>query len=175
MDDMDAAGQHARETGHLIRAHGADAGRLTGRMLSAGQLSWLHFDTHAALDIAQAEPPDGHVHTALPDPGHRFTASHEHSGLPQTEMDPGRSPGEDLTGRWPSAALAIARGLIEENGDDPSRVLAQYRAELKHLADAVAARRQAATGFPSPPSRPGTMQPRPADPGQQAPRRARRR
>jgi hypothetical protein len=175
MDDMNAAGQHAREAEHLIRAHGADAGRLTGRLLSPGQLSWLHFDTHAALDIAQAGPPDGHVHAALPDPGYRFTASHEHCGLPQTEMDPGRSPGEDLTGRWPSAALAIARGLIEENGDDPGRVLAQYRAELKHLADAVAASWLAGNGFPAPPSRPGTMPPRIAAPGQQVPRRARRR
>jgi hypothetical protein len=175
MNDLNAAGQQAREATHLIRAHGADADRLAGRMLSAGQLRWLHFDTHAALEIAGTAPPDGHVHAALADPGGRFTASHEHCGLPQTEMDPGRSPGEDLTGRWLSAALAIARGLIEDNGDNPGRVLAQYRAELKHLADAVAARRIAGTGFPASPSGPGTMPAPTADPGPQAPRQARRR
>src|ERR1019366_1905117 len=96
---------------HLVRAHGADARRLEAYALPLAQLRWVHFDTHAALDIAQTRPPDGHAHAALPDPGRpgspdqgyrpfptapgsaggladwrqpRFMAMRRHTGLPQT-------------------------------------------------------------------------------------------
>ena len=57
MNDLNAAEQWGEVVSHLVRAHGAEPGPLTGYALSLGQLRWVHFDTHAALDIAQRLPP----------------------------------------------------------------------------------------------------------------------
>jgi hypothetical protein len=175
---------------HLVRAHGADARRLEAYALPLGQLRWVHFDTHAALDIAQARPPDGHVHPALPDPGRpgspdqgyrpfptapgaaggladwrqpRFMAMRRHTGLPQTEANPGFcwEPDLDLTGRWAAQAisqwstahpLAVStpRLRLEANAD-PAQVLARFRSELRDLAGAVAARWLIRSNFPAAP------------------------
>ena len=68
MNRTDAATLWHDETGHLVRAHGADADRLLALGLNLGKTQWVHFDTHAALDIAQVRPPDGHAHPVLGDP-----------------------------------------------------------------------------------------------------------
>lgn len=183
MNDLNAAGQYDRELTHLVQAHGAEADHLIGYALNLTQLRWAHFDTHAALDIAQVPPPDGHIHPALPDPGGpgqppvsyrpflpsptlarwalplssptRFVAASEYTGLPQTRACPPMNDLADVTGCWPTEAVArtVARGAP---GLDPEQVLAGYRGELKNLADAATARRLARTEFPAAPHRPGT-------------------
>jgi hypothetical protein len=80
MIDLNNNNWRHKEPSHLVQAHeqgdgvaaepfDAHAERLVGYALNLSQLRWVYFDTHAALDIAQARPPDGHVHRALPDPG----------------------------------------------------------------------------------------------------------
>ena len=141
MNDLDAAGLYDRELTHLVQAHGAESDLLIGYALNLTQLRWAHFDTHAALDIAQVRPPDGHVHPALPDPGGpgqplasfrpflpspalagtalplsapcRFLAASWYTGLPQTGATPPANSLEDVTGCWSSAAadLTVSRAL----------------------------------------------------------------
>jgi hypothetical protein len=188
MNDLNAAEQWGDVVSHLVRAHGAESGRLIGYALSLGQLLWVHFDMHAALDIAQRLPPDGHAHSALLDPqpdeqslwiwfltspagrkGHaptwapQFVAMSEYTCLPQTGASPGRE--EDLTGRWPHVALGKLRAQFEARGEpDPDQALAGFRDDLTHRADVVAVRWLA---------RPGIIPVRTARrPGRQVSRRA---
>lgn len=197
MNDLNAAGQRDDVVSHLVRAHGAEPGRLISCTLSPDQLRWVHFDTHAALDIAHRLPPDGHAHPALADPqpdeqslwvwfltspagrkGHapawtpRFVATSEHTGLPQTGTSPACE--EDLTGRWPPVALGKLRAQFETRGEpDPDQALAGFRDDLAHRADAVAARWLANVSFPAGLARPGIMPARTArPPGRQVPHRA---
>lgn len=117
---------------HLVRAHGADPNRLLSLGVPVNQLKWVHFDTHAALEIVGLQPPDGHVHRELPDPnldpqGDRsdprfkpfrsapsgpkaaptstasYYAEYTDTGLPQTGMSPWWE--RDVTGRWASMAV----------------------------------------------------------------------
>jgi len=173
MNDLTAPGQYDQELTHLVRAHGAEADRLIGYALNVTQLRWAHFDTHAALDIAQVRPPDGHIHPALADPGGpgrpsvsyrpflpspalagkalplsapcRFLATREYTGLPQTGATPPANSLEDVTGCWSSAAaeLTVSAAQRQARGEaDPDQALAEYRGQLRILADAVAARWQ---------------------------------
>ena len=197
MNDLNAAEQRSEAVGHLVRAHGAEPGRLIGCALSLGQLRWVHFDTHAALEIAHRLPPDGHAHAALPDPhpdeqslwiwfltapagrkGHtttwapQFVAMSEYTGLPQTGASPGHE--EDLTGRWPRVALGKVRAQFEARGEpDPDQALTWFRDDLAHRADAVAVRWLAGGRFPAALAGPGIIAARTARrSGQQVPRRA---
>jgi hypothetical protein len=136
MSGPNAAEQYNRELAHLVQAHGADSDLLIGYALNLTQLHWAHFDTHAALDIAQVRPPDGHVHPALPDPGGpgqppasyrpflpspalaggalplsaplRFHATADYTGLPQTGATPPASCLQDVTGCWSAEAASLA-------------------------------------------------------------------
>jgi len=197
MNDLNVAEQWGDVVGHLVRAHGAEPSRLIGYALSLGQLRWVHFDTHAALDIARRLPPDGHAHSALLDPqpdeqslwiwfltspagrkGHaptwapQFVAMSEYTGLPQTGASPGRE--EDLTGRWPHVALGKVRAQFEARGEpDPDQALAGLRDDLTNRADAVAVRWLASGRFPAALAKPGIIPARTARrPGRQVPRRA---
>ncbi len=137
MSDLNVASQYDRELTHLVRAHGGEADLLIGYALNLTQLRWAHFDTHAALDVAQVRPPDGHVHPVLPDPvgpGQplvpyrpflpspalarwalplsipcRFVASPEYTGLPQTRATPPANSlaHSDVTGCWASRAAEL--------------------------------------------------------------------
>jgi hypothetical protein len=175
MKDLNAAASYDRELTHLVRAHGAEADLLVGYALNLTQFRWAHFDTHAALDIAQVRPPDGHIHPALPDPGGpgqplasyrpflpspalarwalplsapcRFVADSTYTGLPQTGATPPANDLADVTGCWPAEAIALTMSRARR-GLDPERVLAEYRGELKNLADAAAARWLAGANFP---------------------------
>jgi hypothetical protein len=129
MNDRDQARDWDEAARHLVRAHGADPGRLLSLGLHLNHLNWVHFDTHAALEIAGLQPPLGHVHGELPDPDldapdhsvrplprapsalspaasdyARLFASYEYTGLPQTGLCPRYDAG-DVTGRWASMAV----------------------------------------------------------------------
>jgi hypothetical protein len=69
MNDLNDARQWHEEVRHLVQAHGADPDRLTSFTLTLDQVHFVHFDTHAALDIAELRPPDGHTHPVRLDPG----------------------------------------------------------------------------------------------------------
>lgn len=210
---------------HLVQAHGAEPGLMLPYTYGLGELRWVHFDTHAALEIARSRPPDRHVHAALPDPavepvhirepgaeypraahpdpdtgfpiefyrpfnpspfsggghaptyGPRFQAIRQETTLPQTEMNPDYAGGKDLTGRWADVALTILRDQLQAHGEpDCGLTIAEFRREIKDFADAVAARWLAGTNFPAGPLGPGAAPLRAApQPGQQVPRRSRRR
>ncbi len=141
MNDLEGAKQWDEEVRHLVQAHGAEPSHLIGYALPLGQFRWVHFDTHAALDIAQMRPPDGHTHRVLLDPGRpgdpqssyrpflssatgrkghaptlgaQFHAPSEHTGLPQTEMTPDYvEGGQDVTGRWAGLAIVQMRAHLE--------------------------------------------------------------
>lgn len=127
---------------HLVRAHGADPNCLLSLGVPVNQLRWAHFDTHAALEIAGLQPPDGHVHRELPDPdldpqGDRsdprfkpfrsapsspgaaptptasYYAQYADTGLPQTGMAPWRGAG-DVTGRWALMAVDELGGYFSD-------------------------------------------------------------
>ena len=171
MNDLNAAELYDRELTHLVRAHRAEPGRLTAAPLTLGQFRWVHFDTHAALDMAQMRPPDGHVHPELVDPGRpgepvldwrpfepspsgaldlpttklpRFVAMTVSTGLPQTGMCADQDAG-DLTGRWPSVVLAELRAHFQ-SGPEPDRALAGFLDDLRHFRDPAAAGRAENTG-----------------------------
>jgi hypothetical protein len=156
MNGQDDAGQWDAEVRHLVQAHGAEPGRLIGYALPVNQLQWVHFDTHAALDIAQMRPPDGHIHRALLDPGRpdhpqssyrpflaspagrkghaatlaaRFHAPGVHTGLPQTEMSPDVVEGgqEDVTGRWAELVIVQMRAHLQGLADGDT-----YSARIVH-------------------------------------------
>lgn len=220
MNDLDDARQWDEVARHLVRAHGARPRQLIAYALPLSQFRWVHFDTHAALEIAQVRPPDGHVHPALPDPGRpgqpysayrpfpssptgrkyrapvlgaKFTVTSECTGLPQTGIYCG--PDADLTGRWSSLAVARLRAHIETRAEhgppppwkwesferfgelldmNPQQAPARFRDDLRHVADAAAARWLARVSFPAPPARSAITPARAArQPGRQVSRRAR--
>lgn len=100
---------------HLVHAHGADAARMIGYAPTLEQVTFAHFDTHVALEIAGLRPPDGHAHPEPLAPGWSearpesyrpfpssptaqedtfFTSPHtfplpSHTGLPHTGEHPG--------------------------------------------------------------------------------------
>jgi hypothetical protein len=132
MNDRNQAKEWDEAAHHLVRAHGADPDRLLSLALPLNQLKWVHFDTHAALEIAGLQPPAGHAHRELPDPGlderpdeavrfrpfrsapsgpglaatygAHFYADYRYTGLPQTGMVPPEDA-RDVAGRWASMAV----------------------------------------------------------------------
>jgi hypothetical protein len=125
-----------QEASHLVRAHGAHPNRLISLGLPLNQLLWVHFDTHAALQVAGLQPPVSHVHRELLDPDRgagqpnsrfepfrsapsgvtpaptykaHFRADSSYTGLPQTGMCPPWDAG-DVTGRWASMAVEALGG-----------------------------------------------------------------
>jgi hypothetical protein len=48
--------------GHLVQAHGGEPNGLIGNGLTLNQVRFAHADTHLALDLIGAGPPDGHAH-----------------------------------------------------------------------------------------------------------------
>jgi hypothetical protein len=54
---------------HLVQAHGADPDALTGYTPTLEQLRFAHADTHLALAMINAGPPDGHTHPLPMDAG----------------------------------------------------------------------------------------------------------
>lgn len=166
MNEQDDARLWHQEVSHLVQAHGASPGRLSGLAHTLGQYRWVHFDTHAALDIAQMRPPDGHVHAELPDPGRpgqspscyrpfgsspagalslpstelpRFVAMTRHTGLPQTGMLASADL-EDVTACWPSVALGQLRAHFDAE-PDPEQALAGFLDDLRQFSDPHAAQR----------------------------------
>jgi hypothetical protein len=129
MNARNLAGEWDEAARHLVRAHGADADRLLSLGPTLSQLNWVHFDTHAALEIAGWQPPARHVHRDLPDPSDpsdgpdRFKPfrsapssltlppttwadsciDYHHTGLPQTGMFPWNGS-YVITGDWASMA-----------------------------------------------------------------------
>lgn len=101
---------------HLVQAHGADPAALIGYTPTLEQVTFAHFDTHVALEIADMRPPDGHAHPEPLPPGWSearpesyrpfppspaagedpfFTSPHtfptpRHTGLPHTGEHPGK-------------------------------------------------------------------------------------
>jgi hypothetical protein len=69
MNDVGEARQWDEVVRHLIQAHGAEPGRLTGFVFTLGEVRFAHLDTHAALAIISQRPPDGHTHPAPENPG----------------------------------------------------------------------------------------------------------
>ena len=166
MSDSDDARQWHELPSHLVRAHGAEPGRLPAVPFTLGQFLWLHFDTHAALEIARMRPHDGHVHRELRDPGRpgepprdwrpfepsasgaqhlpstnlpRFVAMTTSTGLPQTGMYADQDAA-DLTCCWPSVALAQLRAHLAGR-PDPDRAVAGFLDDLRHCSDPAAALR----------------------------------
>jgi hypothetical protein len=132
MNDSNQVREWDEAARHLVRAHGADPDRLLSLGLPLNQLKWVHFDTHAALEIAGSQPPVRHVHPELLDPDldarpdeadrfkpfrsapssptpaatywAHFYADYSYTWLPQTGMCPHWDAG-DVTGRWASMAV----------------------------------------------------------------------
>lgn len=137
MNDKNQAREWDEAARHLVRAHGAEPDRLLSLGLPLNQLFWVHFDTHTALEVAGLQPPVGHLHPELLDPGldarpdeadrfkplrsapsgptpaaaygPHFYADHNYTGLPQAGMCPPWDA-EDVTGRW---ALMVVEALGE--------------------------------------------------------------
>ena len=134
MNDRNQAREWDEAARHLVRAHGADPDRLLSLGLHLNHLKWVHFDTHAALEIAGLQPPGGHVHREFPDPNldapaesfdpfrrapsaispaanydARLYADYSYTGLPQTGLCPPHDAG-DVTGRWASMAVKALGG-----------------------------------------------------------------
>ena len=54
---------------HLVQAHGGNPGSLISNRITLDQLRFAHADTHLALALISARPPDGHAHSGRLDPG----------------------------------------------------------------------------------------------------------
>jgi hypothetical protein len=126
---------------HLIQAHGGDADALVGYTPTLEQLRFVHTDTHAALTIIGARPPDRHTHQAPTDSGwyearpssyrpfppspsasddlfftlKRHYPNPSYTGLPHTGSWP--SDTSDLAD-WAALAGAAATGELRSERDD---------------------------------------------------------
>ncbi len=173
MNDLNNARHWHGEVSHLVQAHGADPARLIAYTPTLEQARFVHFDTHAALEIAYLRPPDRHAHPAPVDPGWSeprppsyrpfppsatalenllFTISRcfplpSHTGLPQTAETPATEA--DLAG-WASVALGRSLARAEWLGQTPAQATADYYGYIREHAAAAQARWLATGDFPSP-------------------------
>lgn len=69
MNQLNDASTWHDTVSHLVQAHGADPAALIGYTPTLEQVTFAHFDTHVALQIAGLQPPDGHAHPEPLDPG----------------------------------------------------------------------------------------------------------
>ena len=69
MNDLNDAQDWRDVAQHLVEAHGADSGGLTGYAPTLEQLRFAHADTHIALASIGALPPDRHTHPVPVDAG----------------------------------------------------------------------------------------------------------
>jgi hypothetical protein len=173
MSGHDDALQWHEMAEHLVQAHGAAADRLIGYAPTLEQLRFAHADTHIALAVEDAQPPDGHVHS-LPLDG-SWPAAQERSYRPFP-----RSPSTaDNSLAWPCPEhTGLHHHVITLSGDRAHRIAEPLFVKLllkksispEDLAAARAAARRARADFPRPvqtrrSSRPGCSVPA-------APRRA---
>jgi hypothetical protein len=158
--------------GHLVQAHGADQRHLIANSTGTEYLQWVHFDTHAALEIAGLRPPDRHAHSAPVELGLPLRVpAPSLTSLPQTLAAPGLEIWRCQVTGWASAALlrnlayevrrasmacgpAVPQedrprkqGRLDE--DDLEQAATEIRERIRAVADAAAARWLARTSFPA--------------------------
>jgi hypothetical protein len=180
MNGPGEARQWGEAVSHLVRAHGAEPGRLTGFVYPLGDVRFIHLDTHAALSIIGQRPADRHIHPAAENPrslsqlssgfmpfpdspstqeagGHQYGKRSPLSppcstvtGLPQTGVQPGADA--DLAD-WASAALRILLEIYRENGTPgTAAAAARIRADIgRPAAEGAAGYWQAVTTEPAAP------------------------
>lgn len=159
-----AARQWDEVAQHLVQAHGAAPDGLIGYTPTLEQLNFAHLDTHAALDLINARPPDGHTHAAPLDPGwcdprpssFRPFPPSASAGRVRTSKDPFTFPESCQTGLPHTGE----RPLTEADLRDWARTVAGYRVRdgydafvldcIKDDARAAAARWLTRADFPRP-------------------------
>lgn len=134
MNPLDDARTWRDTVSHLVQAHGAEAAALTGYTPTLEQITFAHFDTHAALAIAGLRPPDGHDHPEQLPPGWSEARPESYRPFP-----PSPTAGEDSFFTWPQTFPAPRHTGLPHTGECPGKFdhdgVAYDQAAAADLAD----------------------------------------
>lgn len=165
MNDLNDAQDWRDVAQHLVEAHGADSGGLTGYAPTLEQLRFAHADTHIALASIGALPPDRHTHPVPVDAGWcdpRPESYRPFPPSPAARRDPllrlhGFFPlpsdtGLPHTGCYPASEADLTDWAGLSSSGTETADMAAYRRDwiTEHAAAAAVARWRARADFPGP-------------------------
>ena len=164
MNDLNDAQDWRDVAQHLVEAHGADSGGLTGYAPTLEQLRFAHADTHIALASIGALPPDRHTHPVPVDAGWcdpRPESYRPFPPSPAARRDPllrlhGFFPlpsdtGLPHTGCYPASEADLTDWAgLSSSGTETADMAAYRRDWITEHAAAAVARWRARADFPGP-------------------------
>jgi hypothetical protein len=164
MNDLNDAQDWRDVAQHLVEAHGADSGGLTGYAPTLEQLRFAHADTHIALASIGALPPDRHTHPVPVDAGWcdpRPESYRPFPPSPAARRDPllrlhGFFPlpsdtGLPHTGCYPASEADLTDWAgLSSSGTETADMAAYRRDWITEHAAAAVARWRARADFPAP-------------------------